>query len=917
MSRRSSPVMILNMLEGDMDNQVESPSVEITRSALVAVIDESWQRVQQLISPSLLSRCETELKGATSLLVLATVRKAADINEDSRKTVQRMFHEADINNDGQITFMEWFEWLAQNASYFNESVNLSNTTDGRSEPSGHEEALKRSRRPSRRVERKKQRQFRRRVDRLNKVKEERLDQLDPMVLGLSQVLGHAVCTLQIAARLPGEDPSYLSAAFVAGGTIAGVMDEALTRTMLARLSPRTRDLVAIALALEASSMAIDSSISTPTGTFEELDAVRASAISDQQEKLHEREELDGEQDEEWENFSMTSADVWENMQGARPIVDSKLSSNYVDVSSRGELQGMDVIQTVKLSSIPLTIAPTPPEAPSKGSGKQMEPEWNINDMNHDYDEEDVLEVELMSERQGGSDGDGVNSWLVDDEHVLESNDFATTAEEHFDTESKERGTFLLSEKSISPRSPRDLLLLRTEDFVANIATAPPEKEEKIVILSESEEFAIYDKASSRSMQGDFMETISTQDLERAVMESNSLLAPSDIWSDSNGLEQPKQQVQYGLALDIGTIDATLQHAGGVAADITRLRLACRDMDDNQSALLRSLIMQKSGGRVDILGLAMALRATRLQHASRLTVPSRHRLAMETLQLWAPLSFQVGVSGSLPELEVHSYVLLFPKSFASFINWYTAFRPIAKKLLTNFQVALETALREDPVIPHLASKVLIQSRLKSPSSAFKKMVKSPSKQREQLHDMLGVRVIISNRMTDHMESMVSVHFDMNVYEKEVNTEYSFDFDEIEMEEDGYGRFVNEEDDNDDDNDEKRILSLNKHLNDAPTPLNQETCVVAFVSDVVRRLHGWDEDTSRFKNYIENPKSSGYQSMHMTLIHKESAISLEVQLRSMRMHMEAEFGRASHTKYKALALPASVGKSYGDANSNTDH
>ena len=46
---------------------------------------------------------------------------------------------------------------------------------------------------------------------------------------------------------------------------------------------------------------------------------------------------------------------------------------------------------------------------------------------------------------------------------------------------------------------------------------------------------------------------------------------------------------------------------------------------------------------------------------------------------------------------------------------------------------------------------------------------------------------------------------------------------------------------------------------------------------------------------------YQSLHMTLVHKESGIKMEVQIRSQRMHWEAEYGAAAHTKYKALLLP----------------
>ena len=119
---------------------------------------------------------------------------------------------------------------------------------------------------------------------------------------------------------------------------------------------------------------------------------------------------------------------------------------------------------------------------------------------------------------------------------------------------------------------------------------------------------------------------------------------------------------------------------------------------------------------------MALRSTRLQHAIRLPAFLKQQLAIETLQLWAPLSFQVGLSAQVPELEVHSYVLLFPRSFGSFIRWYGHVKPSAKSMLHKFRRQLERKLREDDLMPLLVDKVVIQSRLKTPSSAFKKMVK---------------------------------------------------------------------------------------------------------------------------------------------------------------------------------------------------
>ena len=50
------------------------------------------------------------------MLVLATVRRAADESAISRATVEGMFREADVNNDGEITFQEWFQWLGSTPS---------------------------------------------------------------------------------------------------------------------------------------------------------------------------------------------------------------------------------------------------------------------------------------------------------------------------------------------------------------------------------------------------------------------------------------------------------------------------------------------------------------------------------------------------------------------------------------------------------------------------------------------------------------------------------------------------------------------------------------------------------------------------------------------------------------------------------
>ncbi len=81
----------------------------------------------------------------------------------------------------------------------------------------------------------------------------------------------------------------------------------------------------------------------------------------------------------------------------------------------------------------------------------------------------------------------------------------------------------------------------------------------------------------------------------------------------------------------------------------------------------------------------------------------------------------------------------------------------------------------------------------------------------------------------------------------------------------------------------------------TPTSRETEAKECFNIYVELSQLYESHPDRLRDWINHPKSNGYQALHVTLMSKEG-LWIEVQIRSDRMDEIAEQGLAAHWKYK---------------------
>lgn len=213
-----------------------------------------------------------------------------------------------------------------------------------------------------------------------------------------------------------------------------------------------------------------------------------------------------------------------------------------------------------------------------------------------------------------------------------------------------------------------------------------------------------------------------------------------------------------------------------------------------------------------------------------------------LDTWAPEAERLGMEAEQGELQNLAIKLGYPEDYR-----------YLKKLLLESEMTCEMVFRTfalpiRAMLDDLGIEYDFKYRMKSVYSIWRKM-RIDNKQFDDVYDLFAARIIYKPQMP-------------HIYKE--NAEAFEGEPEI-----------------------KRVLDETIPLVDA----EHFTCWRIY--SVIMMLYRVQID--RIKNWITHPKPSGYQALQMTVMGPDCNW-IEIQIRSERMHYEAEEGAAAHWKYK---------------------
>lgn len=212
-----------------------------------------------------------------------------------------------------------------------------------------------------------------------------------------------------------------------------------------------------------------------------------------------------------------------------------------------------------------------------------------------------------------------------------------------------------------------------------------------------------------------------------------------------------------------------------------------------------------------------------------------------LSHWVPLAEHLGMYAEQSSLQNLAVKLGYPEDYQHLESLLQHRRKTCEEVFQTFALPLRSMLDE------LGIEYELTYRMKSIYSVWRKM-RVDHKDFNDVYDLFAARIVYKTQPARLLSPIENLHADADIAAAMRDT----------------------------------VLSINaEHL----------TCWRIYA--IVAMLY--PIQTTRIKNWITHPKPSGYQALQLT-VKGPSGNWIEVQVRSERMHYEAELGKAAHWLYK---------------------
>ncbi len=252
------------------------------------------------------------------------------------------------------------------------------------------------------------------------------------------------------------------------------------------------------------------------------------------------------------------------------------------------------------------------------------------------------------------------------------------------------------------------------------------------------------------------------------------------------------------------VDGLTKIAGGIFGDKVSA----------QTENFKKLLLTMSED-IRVILIKIADRLHNMRTLEHMAPNKQYKIAGETLYIYAPIAYRLGLSKIKVELENLSFKYEHPEEYAGIEKKLAMTQAQREKLFADFTAPIKAKLDE------MGIQYKLMGRIKSPYSIWKKM-QAKQLAFDEIFDILAVRII----------------FDPKNPKEEANECFN-------------------------------IYIALSHL---------------------YRTH-----PDRFRDWVNQPKTNGYQALHVTLMSNHGEW-VEVQIRSRRMDDIAEQGVAAHWKYK---------------------